>query len=70
MTPLEQAIDDAYVCGQIDVLSSLLVPYYDPGQAMLELLLVPGGFQKRRDELLWSFWAWRFAFVCAMAAGR
>lgn len=70
MTPVEQAIDDAYMCGQIDALSKLLVPGYDPTVTMMSLLLVPDGFIKRRDELSWSLMAWSIAVACAMAAGR
>lgn len=70
MSPIEQAIDDAYLCGQIDVLSTLLVPGYDATVEMMRLLLVPDGFQVRRDELKWSLMCWGIAVGCAMAAGR
>lgn len=70
LSPLEQAIDDAYLCGQIDVMSKLIVPGYDPTTTMMSLLLVPDGFAKHRDELAWSLMAWSFAITCAIAAGR
>lgn len=74
MTPtqdaIDEAIDSAYLCGQIDALSMFLVPNYNPQAMVLENLLVPGAFENRRNELLWTFSCWCFALNCAMVAGR
>jgi hypothetical protein len=68
MDAIEQAIDNSFVWGQIDILIYVLEKA--PGAFFQMVLKSKGGFPEVRDALMWAYHSWCLAHNLAWAAGR
>lgn len=74
MTPtqesIDEAIDNAYMLGQIDVLRAVLGLGTLDQVSTMRAIMSLDGVREMRDELSWRYFCWCFAQNCAMVTGR